>query len=480
MFASEPFSVLVRGMILEFSQDAASGTAVVRFVAKEDAEAATGLGGREFSGDIASTVIVREDGRRVCWVGTGTAATLTPAIMRRAAGAAVRKLVNAGETAVYLDLPAGGLGREAVESASIGAYTFDRYKTGGRRETQLERLVLPAACDEAAAAKGLAVAEAVNRVRDIGNTPPNILTPTQLAEEAKYLEGKAGATVWIWNTERLSKEGFGGILAVGGGSRNSPRFILVERMRGANLPTVAIVGKAITFDSGGLSIKPRQSMDEMKYDKMGGVAALGIVEAVAALDLPINIVAAICSAENLPGEGAFRPSDVINVYGGKSVEIIDTDAEGRVVLADGLAYIRKHYETDLILDLATLTGACCIALGLGRSGVFTADDALAATLHAAGEDTLDRCWRLPLGEDYSDAMKSRIADILNLPGSRWGGASTAAAFLQFFAGDARWAHLDIAGPALLLEDRPEMEKGASGAGVRLVVETLERLYGQPK
>lgn len=454
----------------------------MRFVTKEDAPGRTGAGEKEFTGAAASLLLAREDGRRVCWAGLGPGAKVDAPVLRRAAAAAARKLAGLGETSMQFDCTAWTHARDIAGGAVAGAYTFDRYKTSGRRGAELGRLVLVGLDPglHAAAREGVALAQVLNRVRELGNTPPNILTPAQLAEEARAFAERAGATIRVWDDDALRADGFGGILAVGGGSDKRPRFILLERIVNPAWPTVAIVGKAITFDSGGLAIKPRQGMDEMKYDKMGGLAALGIVESVAALSLPINIVAAVCSAENMLGGGAFRPSDVVTIYGGKTVEVLDTDAEGRVVLADGLSYVRKHYKTDLIVDLATLTGACCVALGLHRTGVFTPDDALADLICEAGVATGDRCWRLPLGEDFADMMKSRIADIANISGSRWGGASTAAAFLQHFVGDAEWVHLDIAGPAYLLEDKPEMERGASGAGLPVVVETLRRRYAEEK
>lgn len=467
-------------MKLLFENHSVAGSALVRFVNKEDAAARTGACGKEFSGDAGSLFLSREESRRICWVGMGPGPKVTSATWRIAAGAAARRLVSLGEHSVEIDeTGAAGQAAAIAEGAAIGAYTFDRYKTKDRREVHLEALVMPGldAAAQAEARTGVAIAQAVNHVRDIGNTPPNILTPERLAEEALAIAGRVGGKVRIWDEVALRRDGFGGILAVGGGSINAPRFILIERKINPDWPTVAIVGKAITFDSGGLCIKPRAAMDEMKYDKMGGVAALGITEGIAALNLPINTVTAICSAENMVGAGAFRPSDVIHIYGGKSVEVIDTDAEGRLVLADGISYVRQNHKPDLILDLATLTGACCVALGLHRAGVFSPDDELATTIVQAGEETGDRAWRLPLGADYAGQLKSRIADIVNLPGSRWGGASTAAEFLHYFVEDSRWAHIDIAGPALLLDNKPEMEPGASGAGVRMVVEALRRMYG---
>ncbi len=469
-------------MNLTVVEQAPADAVLARLVTKGQAATATGVTEEEFSGNLCSIHVGRANGTRIIFAGLGPGEEIRENTIRRASGAAARRAQKLKEERLVLDLR--GFEEHAcaaVEGAILGAFGDDRFKSSGRRETELSDLAILVGDDapeglREACERGLQIALAANSVRRIGNTPPNMLNPAALADEAVKLAESHGLKVRVWDEDALRRDGFGGLLAVGGGSSNTPRFILIERHINDSAPTVGLVGKAITFDSGGLSIKPRQAMDEMKYDKMGGVAVLGIVDALCRLNASVNVVAAICSAENLPGQGAYRPSDIVTVYGGSTVEVLDTDAEGRIVLADGLSYVRKNFETDVLFDLATLTGACCIALGLSRSGVFSTDQELARLIVEAGEATGDRCWHLPMGEDYREKLKGRIADVRNIAGSRWGGASYAAEFLRYFVGDARWAHLDIAGPALLLDDRPDMEPGATAAGLRVVVETILRLF----
>ncbi|MFN2384630.1 MAG: leucyl aminopeptidase, partial [Gemmatimonadota bacterium] len=319
--------------------------------------------------------------------------------------------------------------------------------------------------------RGEKLARAVNYTRDLGNTPPNEMTPARLAERARGLAEEHGLTCTVMTVRELKAKKMGGILGVGQGSANDPRLIILRYNggRGGRAP-VALVGKAITFDTGGISIKPSQNMEEMKFDKMGGCAVLGILMAAALLELKVNLLGVIPAAENMPSGTAYRPGDILTSYSGKTIEIINTDAEGRLVLADALTWASEQKPRQII-DLATLTGACVVALGHAASGAF-GDPAMVARLQAAGETTGDRAWPLPLYEDFSNDMKSEIADIKN-SGGRWGGASTAAAFLKFFVGDGiPWAHLDIAGTAWVTKPKAYTPYGATGAGVRLVTEFL--------
>jgi len=453
----------------------------LHFTTSELAERNTGLSSREFSGSPGSVVVLREVGRVTVWAGLGGSAGVEEDSLRRASGAAARKLAASGWRSLHVDAGIFGCyARAIVEGAAIGAYHFNSYKSGEREETGLERIALTGLDEQERllAKEGAAMAGVLNRVRDLGNTPPNIMTPAAVAVAAEEYVRRTGASLRVWDECDLGMEGFGGILAVGSGSANPPRFIVLEREVDPAWPTVAIVGKTITFDSGGISIKTAKGMDEEKLDKMGGLAALGILEAVTLLKIPVNLIVALCAAENMPGNNACRPSDVITTYGGTTVEIIDTDAEGRIVLADGLAYVDRHFSPNLTIDIATLTGACCVALGMERAGLFTADDELAEAFCSAGKASGDKCWRLPLGEEFSKDMESRSADLRNLGSNRWGGASKAAAFLEHFKGECSWVHLDIAGSGMPDSDLPHMERGATGAGVRLVAEALRGLYGR--
>jgi len=312
----------------------------------------------------------------------------------------------------------------------------------------------------------------VNRVRIIGNEPGNVCNPAYMADKAEELAKECGLKCKIFKKKDLEEGGFGGILAVGAGSVNAPRMIVLEHKVSVDAPTFAVVGKAITFDSGGISIKPSASMEEMKWDKMGGVGVLGIMEAVARMNVPINVIGIICSAENMPSGSAFRPGDIVKTYSGKTVEILNTDAEGRMVLSDGLAYAVEQYKPAMVMDMATLTGACCVALGLRRTGVFSTCTKASHKLHAIGERTDDRCWSLPMGDEYSEMMKGDTTDLKNAGSTRYGGASSAASFLNEFVGDTRHVHVDIAGTGWLVSKESHLALGATGAGVRLVTEFI--------
>jgi leucyl aminopeptidase len=451
----------------------------IRFVTKEEALRVSGLSKREFSGEEDSLCIVRESGSIVAWTGVGNASQVCENAVRRASAVAARSLAGNGfrnlsvDAGIYSDYA-----KAIAEGVGIGAYGFNHFKTKDREEICVDTLRMEGldGLRQKLAQRGAAIAQVVNRVRDYGNMPPNVVTPSKITEIAENYVRLTGASMTVLYEDELKEKGFGGHIAVGAGSVDPPRFVVLEREVDPSWPMVAIVGKTITFDSGGLSLKPAKDLYEEKWDKMGGLAALGVLEAVRALDIPVNLVVALCVAENLPGPKSFRPGDVINVYGGTSVEIMDTDAEGRLVLADGLAYIVERFKPALAIDIATLTGACCVALGMERSGIFTDDDDLAAVFYNAGEGSGDRCWRLPMGSDYERDLESRVADVRNCGMSRYGGASKAAMFLRRFKGDGAWVHVDIAGTGMPDEDHPDMERGASGAGVRLVAEALGRLY----
>ena len=456
----------------------------------------------EITGKPGEVTIVHTQGRiparRVVVVGLGKKTECNLETLRRATGNVTQRLLRHHITRFHTVLHGGGdleatgvstrdLAQAIAEATILAGYRYDRYKTvepeeepGEPMEREKERLdgftVVESDGRKLGAIRsglerGVRIADAVNWTRDIGNGPPNEITPAVLAERARALAEELGLECDVLARKDLEKLGMGGILGVGQGSVNEPRLIVL-RYRGGRKsarPT-AIVGKAITFDTGGISIKPSANMEEMKFDKMGGCAALGIMRAVALLKLKINLIAVIPSAENMPGASAYRPGDILRSYSGKTIEIINTDAEGRLVLADALAWACQQ-EPKEVIDLATLTGACVVALGHYASGVF-GDDRMIERLKQVGETTGDRAWPLPVYDEYGDDMKSEVADIKN-SGGRWGGASTAAAFLKFFVKQGTaWAHLDIAGTAWTTKTLPYHPVGATGAGVRLVTEYL--------
>jgi len=301
-----------------------------------------------------------------------------------------------------------------------------------------------------------------------------------LANIARELARRTkGLGCMIFDDKQLAAKGMGGLLAVGSGSQNKPRFIILKyspaNKAATRQPKIALVGKAITFDSGGLSIKPAKTMDHMKFDKTGGIAVLAVMRVVAELQLPLNVLGLIPSAENLPSGTSYRPGDIITTFSGKTVEVLNTDAEGRMILCDALAYAVKQ-KCDIIIDIATLTGACMVALGRNKAGLFGNDDKLIKQLQRAAEGSGEHVWAMPSGDEYADEMKSKVADLKNI-GSKWGGACTAASFLRQFVGQTKWAHLDIAGVDVFEKPNDFAAQGSSGFGVRLLTNYLMSLAG---
>lgn len=365
--------------------------------------------------------------------------------------------------------------RRLVEITEDACYRFDRTRSEIPEDRpRLSRLHLniPEGADVAeakeAVRRGAAVVAGVNLAKDLGNLPPNLCTPAHLADEARRIAaGDSRFAVKVLERKDMERLGMGALLAVARGSRQPPRFIVLEYRGGKRGEKPwALVGKGITFDSGGISIKPAQAMDEMKYDMCGAASVLGALTAAAALELPLNVTGVIPACENLPGGEATRPGDVITTLAGLTVEVLNTDAEGRLILADALAYCER-LEPRGVIDIATLTGACVIALGKHASGLLGSDAALVADLRAAGEASGDRAWELPLWDEYQEQLRSNFADLANV-GGREAGTITAACFLSRFARNYPWAHLDIAGVAW----RSGNDKGATGRPVPLLVEFL--------
>lgn len=448
------------------------------------------VGPKEFRGAERQLFLLHTAGklapRRVLFVGLGKRENFTLETLRRAAGLAAKRLRDSGieRAAVQISGDVEDSLRAVVEAAILATYKFRQFKPDDdNHATELKSLTLclPARADLKAAKKIVAdaqiVAEATNYAREIGNLPGNVVTPRVLADYANVIAKEHGLECTVLAKKELEKRGFGGLLAVGGGSANEPCLIVLEYRGASDAAPIALVGKAITFDSGGISIKPSDKMDEMKFDKCGGVAVLALMKAIAQLKLPLNIIGVIASAENMPSSTSYRPGDIITSYPGPdkrgvTIEVLNTDAEGRIVLGDALAYARER-NARTIIDFATLTGACVVALGTLAAGLLGNDDGLQQKIRESADRTGDRVWPLPLWQDYKDKVKSDVADIKNTAG-RHGGAITAAAFLAKYVGDTSWAHLDIAGSAWTTEELPYLTKGATGFGVRLVVDLLRR------
>ncbi len=357
-----------------------------------------------------------------------------------------------------------------VEGALLGLYTYEKYRTEKDKNPVREIVVLskPSAELRRDVDWSRTVASAVSFARDLINTPSNDMTPTRLAGVARSLRGR-GLSVKVLERREAARLGMGAYLAVARGSHERPKFIVLEYKGGKGAPTV-LVGKSITFDSGGISLKPSEGMEKMKYDMAGGAAVVGVMRAVSEASLPINLVGILPATENLPGGSATKPGDVVRAMTGLTVEITNTDAEGRLVLADGIGYA-KRLRPAAIIDIATLTGACSIALGNEAIAMMGNDRGLMDRLKRYGEAVNERVWEMPLFEEYREYIKSDIADIKNT-GGRTGSLVSSAYFLKEFAGDTPWVHLDIAGTAWLDKERPYISKGASGVGVRLLLELV--------
>lgn len=419
--------------------------------------------------------------KRLLIVGLGKRAKATPHSVRSAAGTAVRYCKPRGIREVALaippseSLPAAGAVRAAVEGGFVGDFDPDTYRSDRRDQSiQSFTVVAPAIGDrkaiEAAFAEGVIMGESQNFARSLVNEPGNKLTPTVLGQRAAVMAKEVGLKCEVFSTEKLHELKMGAFWSVSQGSVEPPALI-VMRYEPAGVkdgPVLGLVGKGITFDTGGISIKPADNMEKMKYDMAGGAAMIGAMRAIALLKPKVRVIGIVCAAENMPSGTAQKPGDVQTAMSGKTIEIINTDAEGRLVLADGLAYAKQLGATHLI-DAATLTGACVVALGMVNAGAFSNDEETYKKFEAALETSGEKFWRLPLGDEYTDMIKSEIGDIKNT-GGRWGGAITAAEFLHAFAEDTPWIHLDIAGVAWVEDSRPYIAKGPSGIAVRSILE----------
>ncbi|HEX7089054.1 MAG TPA: leucyl aminopeptidase [Longimicrobiales bacterium] len=421
---------------------------------------------------------------RVLLVGLGKREKFGTEPLRRALGNAVRQAQRLGVAELAVLMPeaapgadAGRLGQTAAEAVSLAAWEFRELKSqpsenGPRVEIASLTLVAggTARADLLRGARvGEIAARGENLARELAARPGNLATPTYLAGVTEELGQRHGFAVTVLDREAMRAEGMGALLAVAQGTEEEPRFIIIGSMRGGEgEPPLVLVGKGVTFDSGGISLKPAQNMEEMKYDMSGAAAVLGALQAIAELELRVNVVGLIPAAENLPSGKALKPGDVVRSHLGKTIEVVNTDAEGRLLLADALSYARR-FRPAAVVDAATLTGACTVALGHHAIGLMGNDDALVAAVREAGERSGERCWVLPLWDEYRAQLDSDVADIKNT-GGRPAGTITAGWFLKEFASEFPWAHLDIAGTAYRDDVPPYLRKGPTGVPTRLFVE----------
>lgn len=369
---------------------------------------------------------------------------------------------------------------QIIEGTKMALYKFDEFKAEKTEPSPDLTIIVSKSTKISKTIKtSEIVADGVIFTKSIANLPPNECTPTTLANFSKTIAKKNKMKCSVISEPELKKKGFGGISAVGQGSKNQPKLIILEHNHGPkNEKPIVLVGKAVTFDTGGISLKPGSAMDEMKFDKCGGCTVLGIMKAVSELKLPLNIVGIIPSVENMPDGESYRPGDIIKLYSGKTAEILNTDAEGRLILADALSYGEKQYSPKAIIDFATLTGACIVALGTNVAAIISNDEKLTKKIYESSKRTTEEIWELPLNQDYMDMIKSDVADMKNVGIGRAAGTITAAAFLKNAIEKTPWAHIDIAGVAWTqgaTKEKSYNPKGATGFGVRLILDYLQRL-----
>ena len=449
----------------------------------------------EFKGGLGEMLTIHPMGRlatkRVLVVGLGFQEKVTTQSIRRASAVATRHAQQTGAKTVVLAVGSVNTAssmtpievtQAQVEGALTGLYTFRQYQSSEREGQSIERISLLASQNEQAQVeqgieRGRVMAEATNFARTLINEPPNVLTPTELASRAQSMAQQYGLECEVFDKDKITELGMGGLLGVTQGSVEPPHFVILRYRGGnANDKGIALVGKGITFDTGGISIKPPAGMDEMKGDMGGAAAVLGAMQAIAGLKPAINVTGLVPTCENMPSGSAYRPGDILRISNGKTIEIVNTDAEGRLILADALSYAVKEGLSPII-DLATLTGGIVVALGNVMTGLFCNDEQLTNEIITAGRIEGEKFWPMPLDEEYGDAIKSDIADIKQT-GGRGASSVTAAKILENFVGDAKWAHLDIAGTSYT-EKKSYQEKGGTGVGVRTLAALAENM-AQPK
>ncbi len=422
--------------------------------------------------------------KRLLLISGGGAKKFSSYDLRRIAGTAVRTLKSRGIRSFAFIAPSGIPAEEAVraivEGAHVGNFDPDYYRSD-RKDQKIDALTVVAVGDqkalEKAANEAQIIGESQNFTRDLVNEPSNRMTPTILADRAKKMCAEVGLKCEVFGADKIKEMKMGAFWSVAQGSDEPPALIVMkyEPAGAPEKPVLGLVGKGITFDTGGISIKPADGMEKMKYDMAGGATMIGAMRAIALLKPKVKVIGIVCATENMPSGKAQKPGDVQIAMSGKSIEIINTDAEGRLVLADGLHYAKQLGCTHLV-DAATLTGAVVVALGYNNAGIFTNDDDMYNRIHNANASAGEKMWRLPLDDEYKEQIRSSIADIMNT-GGRWGGAITAAMFLKEFAEETPWIHLDIAGTAWMEDQKPWIAKGPSGIALRSLVEFVKGFAG---
>lgn len=427
--------------------------------------------------------------RRVIIIGLGKKDDFTEERLRQA-GAKIAQYISGLGIKNFTTTVFGAPNMEAkkrfsnlIEGIALSLYKFDKHKSSSGEDKKISEVefLFPENIEinqpewEDELKRNLHISSAVYFARDLINSPASIATPQFLSKQAREIaKSSAAFTCEILGKPEMEKLKMNAILEVAKGSASEPQLIVLnyKPANAMNKKPIALVGKGVCFDSGGISIKPSDKMDEMKMDMAGGAAVLAAMKAASDLKLPINLIGIVPAVENIPGPESYKPGDIIKTYSGKTIEVLNTDAEGRIILADALHYAVKNFEPQIMVDLATLTGACVVALGMHYGGVLGNNDKLIGELIEAGKKTNEKLWPLPLDDDYKKQIESEIADVKNI-GGRNGGAITAAMFLKEFVGNTPWAHLDIAGPAISDEKKPYAPKGGTGFGVRLLIEFLE-------
>jgi len=484
-FGFGPFAAPARGVLVVFCGEGVKfGSAAAKALGPAAALVARAAKTESFTGKAASVLeLIVPAGMkadRLLVIGAGKAADLKPTDFLKFGGVAMGKLPkSATEATILADLPDGAMGGEQAallaQGASLRAYTFDRYKTRKKDEDKpaAGRSITIATGDVAGARKSyaahMAVAGGVLMARDLVNEPANVLYPEEFARRTAVLR-KAGVAVEVLDAKALKKLGMGALLAVGQGSRRESRVVVMRWNGGKKgAAPVAFIGKGVCFDTGGISIKPAAGMEDMKGDMAGAACVVGLMQALAARKAKVNAVGLIGLVENMPDGNAVRPGDIVTSMSGQTVEVINTDAEGRLVLGDVIWYAAQRFKPQMMIDLATLTGAIIVALGQEYAGLFSNDDRLSERLTKAGEATGEKVWRMPLAPEYDKMIDSKFADMKNTGGSRWGGAITAAQFIKRFVDDKTpWAHLDIAGTGFDSRQSDINRSWGSGWGVRLL------------
>ncbi len=443
-----------------------------------DGQITAAINNSDIKGKKGETTLFYGKEKRIVVVGLGEKKKFDEQIIRLSGATVVRTAISKKLKSVGMEIFGGKddayFNQALGEGIILGSYQFTKHQTQNKDLFEVKSATVLGG-NVAAIKKGVAIGTSVCFARDMENDPGNVTTPTKLASLAKEIAKEGDMKITVFDRKKIVEKGMGGLAGVASGTGEPPRFILLEYKGGkAGEKPIGLVGKGLTFDSGGISIKPSAGMDEMKFDMCGGGTVLGVMKAIAQLKPKVNVVAAVPSTENLLGDNAYKPGDILTAYNGKTIEVLNTDAEGRLILADALAYVSKHHKPQYMLDFATLTGAVVIALGHIAAGVMGTDDKLMKRVMDSSQKTGERVWEFPLWDEYCEQIKSKIADIKNIGEARQAGTIAAGAFLKEFVGEGiPWIHFDIAGVAYNQKESPlNYQRGASGMIIRLVLDMI--------